>query len=133
LAKKGRSGSCPASCCMLHGPDGPDVARLRVWFGPLFFFLEVPFISQLGFIFNFQFLAQPTPAAFTSAHVGSDSYNVAFMCAFLPALALHRPPCEVMHVYQCASYTLPCLPRVCAIYISLAFQEIPGYPGISKG
>jgi hypothetical protein len=75
----------------------------------------VSFIPHLGGIFNLQFLAQPTPAAFTSVHVGGDSYNVLFMCAFLPALP--GPPREVMHVYQHASYTLPCLPRVCTIHI----------------
>ena len=54
--------------------------------------------SHLGCILNLQYLAQSIPAAFTSAHVGSDSYNVAFMCAFLPALP--GPPREVMHVYM---------------------------------
>ena len=46
------------------------------------------------------------------------------MCAFLPAL--HGPPCEVMHVRQCASHALPCLPSVCAIYIicTRATQQI---------
>ena len=71
--------------------------------------------SHLGCIFNLQYLAQSIPAAFTSAHVGSDSYNVAFMCVLFCRFCPVLPARSCM--YTCASCTLPCLPRVCTIYI----------------
>jgi hypothetical protein len=62
-------------------------------------------ISHLGGIFNLQFLAQPPPAVFTSAHVGSDSYNVALICVLFCRLCPVLPARSCM--YACASCTLP--------------------------
>ena len=87
--------------------------------------------SHLGCILNLQYLAQSIPAAFTSAHVGSDSYNVAFMCVLFCRFCPVLPARSCM--YTCASCTLPCLPRVCTIYIICVRVIKQFHPSIHRG